>query len=372
MLKNENYDKKLLIGLVITVLLLGSFSFLMFNETTRMAEVAEQYKTESLLRGRELFVENCSSCHGTRGEGIVGPTLNDKALLEEAEDGVLFATIQTGRPNTTMPAWGQAYGGALTDEDIHDIVNFIRAFEPTAPQVETPPQTSDGETGLDDAEIAAQAFQKGGCGACHVIPGVPNAVGTIGPDLSQIGAVAEEYLQSGEYSGDAKTVEEFLNESVVDPDVFIPTECPGDNCQEGLMPATFGELLSEQELEAVVSFLASLPSDAAETADQAETAPVGETEAPVLSDEELAKATQIFFERCAGCHGVLRNGATGPALTPAQTLAKGTVALTAIIFNGTPRGMPDWGKQGVLTEKEAELLAKFIQNEPPQPPGDVP
>jgi len=267
MLKNENYDKKLLIGLVITVLLLVSFSFVMFSESTRMAEVAEQYETESLLRGRELFVENCTSCHGTHGEGIVGPALNDKTFLEEADDGVLFATIQTGRPNTTMPAWGQTYGGALTDEDIHDIVNFIRTFEPTAPQVETPPQTSNGETDLDDAEIAAQAFQKGGCAACHVIPGVPNAVGTIGPDLSQIDAVAEGYLQSGEYSGEAKTVEEFIYESVVSPDAFIPTECPGGLCQEGLMPTTLGELLSEQELEAVVSFLASLPSDTAETAD---------------------------------------------------------------------------------------------------------
>ena len=29
--------------------------------------------------------------------------------------------------------------------------------------------------------------------------------------------------------------------------------------------------------------------------------------------------------------------------------------------------MPDWGKQGILTEDEAELMAKFVQNEPPQP-----
>ena len=35
----------------------------------------------------------------------------------------------------------------------------------------------------DPQEIAA-AFQKGGCTACHVIPGIPGAVGTIGPDLS--------------------------------------------------------------------------------------------------------------------------------------------------------------------------------------------
>jgi nitrite reductase (NO-forming) / hydroxylamine reductase len=62
-----------------------------------------------------------------------------------------------------------------------------------------------------------------------------------------------------------------------------------------------------------------------------------------------------FFDRCAGCHGTLRNGATGPALTPdADASRRARLALSAIIFNGTPRGMPDWGKQGVLTQEQAE------------------
>ncbi|UCE01076.1 MAG: c-type cytochrome [Chloroflexota bacterium] len=132
------------------------------------------------------------------------------------------------------------------------------------------------------------------------------------------------------------------------------------------MPPNFSDLLSEQELQAITSFLASLPADPEQIAAQLAATQAGQ--APELTDEEWAKATQIFFDRCAGCHGVLRNGATGPALTPDKTIAKGTLALSSIIFNGTPRGMPDWGKQGVLDEQEAELMAKFVQNEPPQPP----
>src|SRR5690554_714184 len=38
--------------------------------------------------------------------------------------------------------------------------------------------------------------------------------------------------------------------------------------------------------------------------------------APDLSDAEFEQAKQIYFERCAGCHGVLRKGATGKPLTP--------------------------------------------------------
>ena len=45
---------------------------------------------------------------------------------------------------------------------------------------------------------------------------------------------------------------------------------------------------------------------------------------PVLSEAEFSTATQLYFERCAGCHGVLRKGATGKPLTPDITMAKGT------------------------------------------------
>jgi mono/diheme cytochrome c family protein len=38
--------------------------------------------------------------------------------------------------------------------------------------------------------------------------------------------------------------------------------------------------------------------------------------APPMTQAEFDKARQIYFERCAGCHGVLRKGATGKPLTP--------------------------------------------------------
>ncbi len=46
--------------------------------------------------------------------------------------------------------------------------------------------------------------------------------------------------------------------------------------------------------------------------------------APPMTEEEFARARQIYFERCAGCHGVLRKGATGKPLTPDLTNDKGT------------------------------------------------
>jgi nitrite reductase (NO-forming)/hydroxylamine reductase len=87
-----------------------------------------------------------------------------------------------------------------------------------------------------------------------------------------------------------------------------------------------------------------------------------------LSAEEYSHAKQIFFERCAGCHGVLRKGATGKPLTPDITRKLGTKYLATIIANGTPAGMPNWGTSGALTEKEVDMMARYIQNEPPVPP----
>ena len=37
-------------------------------------------------------------------------------------------------------------------------------------------------------------------------------------------------------------------------------------------------------------------------------------DAPKMTAEEKAAAKKIYFERCAGCHGVLRKGATGKPL----------------------------------------------------------
>lgn len=89
---------------------------------------------------------------------------------------------------------------------------------------------------------------------------------------------------------------------------------------------------------------------------------------PKLTDIEFQKSKQIYFDRCAGCHGTLRKGATGKQLTPDKTRTKTVAKLSEIIFSGTEGGMPGWGATGVLTKEESEMLAKFIQNEPVPPP----
>lgn len=90
--------------------------------------------------------------------------------------------------------------------------------------------------------------------------------------------------------------------------------------------------------------------------------------APDMTEDEFAAASEIFFQRCAGCHGVLRKGATGKPLTPDITQGKGTDYLKALITFGSPAGMPNFGTGGELSTEQVDLMARFLQHTPPNPP----
>ncbi|MDH5275038.1 MAG: nitrite reductase [Gammaproteobacteria bacterium] len=102
-------------------------------------------------------------------------------------------------------------------------------------------------------------------------------------------------------------------------------------------------------------------------------------EPPTMTAEEKAAGKLIYFERCAGCHGVLRKGATGKSLEPqwskqlpdgtkqeGGTLKLGTARLEKIIALGTEGGMVNY--DDILTKEEINVMARYIQNVPDVPP----
>ncbi len=114
---------------------------------------------------------------------------------------------------------------------------------------------------------------------------------------------------------------------------------------------------------AAVALAAGLSAAPAWSADQADGAGV-----PKMTPQEFNQAKDIFFERCAGCHGVLRTGATGPNITPKVTRALGYDGVKAFINNGSPAGMPNWGTSGQLTPTQVDLMARYVMQDVPQPP----
>ncbi len=142
------------------------------------------------------------------------------------------------------------------------------------------------------ADVLA-AFEKGACGTCHTIPGVPNAKGVLGPELGNIRSMAREHYSDSAYTGSAKSAEEFIRESVVNPDAYISNACPTGPCPSGVMPASFSKTLNEEEIGAIVSYLNSLPEGAfGGTTDTAAAAPAV-TQSPAAGADIVRDPTDL-------------------------------------------------------------------------------
>ena len=243
---NHDLEKKQIIGLALTILLIVLTGVYFITEPGRQKAAAEEFTRRASVIGAEHFLVTCAQCHGPQGEGLVGPALRDTELKEDA----LIKTISRGRPGTAMPAFASDEGGVFTLYQIRDIVEFIRHWnddileeerqrlleeEVLTPTPPTPPPTTAGPEGL-------QFFQRLQCGACHTIEGV--STGQLAPELNHIGSVAAE-RQPGTSARD------YIEESVLNP---------GASMVEGfapIMPSLEGRL-SAEELQALVDYLLSL------------------------------------------------------------------------------------------------------------------
>jgi mono/diheme cytochrome c family protein len=131
----EDYSTLLVVGLALAAILFGGLGIYWFGDGARLDAAAASLSQNRVQRGGEIFTTQCAACHGTQGEGGIGPALNNRAVLKNTPDEIFFSVIRSGVPNTQMPSWSVEFGGPLTDEEIHNVVAFLRAWEPTAPEI---------------------------------------------------------------------------------------------------------------------------------------------------------------------------------------------------------------------------------------------
>ncbi len=98
-------------------------------------------------------------------------------------------------------------------------------------------------------EPIADIFTRAGCIVCHTIPGIPGANGQVGPPLI-LGTTGEQRIRDPSYEGQAKTVREYIEESVLDPRQFIVQGYPALT-----MPTWYGSKLSALALEKITAYL---------------------------------------------------------------------------------------------------------------------
>lgn len=159
MRSDEKYTRFYAVALIFTVAILGSFQLYISREPTRIAADEKRDALVAVTTGRALYAENCAMCHGQEGEGVDGPPLNDSSFLSSTADRTIFSLISSGVPGTEMPAWSQAHGGPFTDEQVRQLVAFIRSWEPDAPDRQAEAMAGDAANGL--------AIFNSTCIVCH-------------------------------------------------------------------------------------------------------------------------------------------------------------------------------------------------------------
>jgi len=139
-------------GLVLMVIGLLAFPIYRIYEPIQRANAAEQTQTNLALAGESLWTSTCSACHGSNGQGVDAPALNSKQFLAIASDEQIFAIASSGIPGSEMSAYGQQFGGPLTQEQLVSIVACIRSWEDTAPdRPDWRDIPAEGEGGHDEA-----------------------------------------------------------------------------------------------------------------------------------------------------------------------------------------------------------------------------
>jgi mono/diheme cytochrome c family protein len=122
-------------GLVFMLLLLAGFVAYRVREPG-LRKTATRAQTASYRAiGHTLFTASCAQCHGKNATGGSAPTLNSSQFLKNTADNQIFALVAGGVSGTAMPAWSLDYGGTFTDEQVRQVVTYLRALEPHAPSV---------------------------------------------------------------------------------------------------------------------------------------------------------------------------------------------------------------------------------------------
>jgi cytochrome c oxidase cbb3-type subunit 3 len=113
-----------------------------------------------------LYNENCAACHGRDGENGPATDLANPEYEALIDDATLHKWIAAGMAGTQMPAFGQANGGMLTDQQVSDIVAGMRRewLRPNAFAGAQPPPYAQAQAGDDHR---GQQVYQARCAMCH-------------------------------------------------------------------------------------------------------------------------------------------------------------------------------------------------------------
>ena len=287
--------------------------------------------------GEALYQETCFACHGDDAGGrFVRKSIRDVSTW----------TINNAIANEPS----MDFLSNLTSSEISDIQEHL-AWLPSAGNPER--LTRDGNP------VAGEALYRENCTGCH-------SMGTsarVGPDLlghsDNCTSGGWGGFGPGPGGGSTSTCER-LEAFIVEPLAMATHAYTEEELAQ--YPFIMSDLdLSDYDALDIASYIGQQQD------------PMVPATPVLLSETEFNETKNVYFDRCAGCHGLYRTGATGPEIGEARSIEIGTDGLAAMMRHGTPGGMPNFGTADILSEDEISKLAAYLQLPPPEAPAlDMP
>ena len=242
--------------------------------------------TPEVLHGKDVWHKyNCINCHTLFGEGAYyAPDLTkitqhrgEAYLQAYMRDPANFYDEQKHR--RLMPKQD------LSEKEIIDLIAFLDwvskvdnqdwpprpilvtgsfipgadsvGAEPDADRKDTPPGLTP-VTQEDDPRAQGQNIFRTAtpaCNACHsTAPGADMA----GPTLAGLATRAEKIIASDEYTGEETDIEGYIRESIVTPSAHVVPGAMYSANGVSFMPTGYDQSLTEEQLEHLTAYLASL------------------------------------------------------------------------------------------------------------------
>nr|MBI3612184.1 c-type cytochrome [Nitrospirota bacterium] len=205
------------------------------------AETGQEYIAES---------HSCPSCFVVAGFGVKGTNDKQSPMPAIHKPPISLSLGELAAVDT----WMYIREG----KEAPSFEEVTKSYEKFIPEADRPKQQEDkpgaaaGGVLATGEEPVDQIFQKGTCVACHTIPGIAGAVGTIGPKLVE-GTNAPTRIKDPAYKGTAKSTREYITESVINPSAYVVKGFP-----DNTMPKEFGKKLSAGALNKIVDYLSQL------------------------------------------------------------------------------------------------------------------
>ena len=217
-------------------------------------EIPEEYRRQGSdeLTGEDYLRESimCPSCYVVKNYGKAGDRVSPMPIITKPP-----VSLSPVEANAVL-AWLQAKD---TPGEFAKVTISLPSVDDAVP--EESGDDEDAPVFATGAEPIEEIINKMGCALCHTIPGVPGAVGELGPILHEK-TNAPMRIKDPNYKGKARNTREYVQESILNPSAYVVfNEAEGEPFPDGLMPPDFASKLSVNALEKLVDFISNTEAE---------------------------------------------------------------------------------------------------------------